>query len=559
MRSLTLVPALPALAVPVLLLGPLLLLPLASATAAPPMLPGWPQFMGVAGLFAPVGVTLADLDGDGDLEVIAGSTDNFMRAWNHDGTLLAGWPVNLGGQIQSKAAAADLDGDGDLEILVAVKTGMLHVLQANGAPLAGWPKPWGGAFGFIAPSVRDLDGDGRPEVLIGGGGSVYAYRADGTLLWTRVVGGNITGTLATGDVNGDGRPEIFAVAVGPNTLHGLAADGTVLPGWPRNFGLSNSWAAPAIGDLDGDGRREVLVVGYSFGNFSQIFAFRGDGTSPPGFPVTYPSVQTYSCPVIGDVDGDGDLELFNAGKVNAAPSYYAWNHLGAVLPGWPEPLDNMEGSTILADFDGEPQMEAVIADNYNPGHLYGYNVDGSTASDFPVPTPAACLPNSPAVGDVDGDGDLDLAMTSANGAVAVWDFAVAWNPAAVEWGTLFHDNWHTNQHGFQVPGGSAAVADPARSRPLRLALGLPAPNPAAPRTVIPFILPEAAEVRLTVVDVAGREVRALAAGGFAGGAHSIAWDGRNARGEAVARGVYWLRLEAPAAGAPLVQKIVVGR
>jgi hypothetical protein len=163
------------------------------------------------------------------------------------------------------------------------------------------------------------------------------------------------------------------------------------------------------------------------------------------------------------------------------------------------------------------------------------------------------------VGDVDGDGDLDLAMTHANGGVAVWDFAVAWNPAAVEWGTLFHDNWHTNQHGFQVPGGSAGVAQAVPGAPPRLALGLPAPNPAAPPTLIPFVLPEAGEVRLTVLDVAGREVRALAGGSFAGGAHSIAWDGRNARGEAVARGVYWVRLEAPAAGASLVQKIVVAR
>lgn len=98
----------------------------------PPYHSGWPQTMGTHPNFKPVGVVLADVDADGALEVLAGSTDNLFRVWRHDGTLLPGWPINVGGQVQSKAAAADLDGDGDLEILISVKSGPLRIYHHSG-------------------------------------------------------------------------------------------------------------------------------------------------------------------------------------------------------------------------------------------------------------------------------------------------------------------------------------------------------------------------------------------------------------------------------------------
>jgi hypothetical protein len=514
----------------------------------PPYHSGWPQTMGTHPNYKPVGIVLADVDADGELEVLAGSTDNLFRVWRHDGTLMPGWPINVGGQVQSKAAAADLDGDGDLEILVSVVNGPLRIYHHDGTVFAGWPQTSGVTYGFIAPTVYDLNGDGMPEVMIGGGATVRAWLANGTPLFATGVGDNITGTLAVGDINGDELPEVVAVTLS-GKLCALDNHGVALTGSPANFGLSTSWAAPSIGDIDADGQNETLVVGYQFMVRSSIYAYRWTPTGPvvlAGFPVSYPSLQTYSCPVIGDADGDGDLELWNAGKVNG-PAFYAWGHTGAVLPGWPVTADpNMEGSAILVDFDGLPGIEAAVGDNWNPGVIFGHNLNGTVATNFPLPKPGASGPNSPEVGDVDGDGLLELGFTMVTGDVALWDFPVAYADARVEWGALFHDDWNTNQYGFVVPGSGAGIDE------VPVALGLGplklVPNPTLRSVAIPFRLEHPEQVRLGVYDLQGREVVRLLSGSSLSGRRDVVWDGCDADGRPVPAGVYRVRCEGTRSG-----------
>ncbi len=69
------------------------------------------------------------------------------------------------------------------------------------------------------------------------------------------------------------------------------------------------------------------------------------------------------------------------------------------------------------------------------------------------------------------------------------------------------------------------------------------PNPFNPSTQINFSLAEAGAVRLTVFDLLGREVKLLARGHFAAGQHSALWDGADSRGEKLASGIYYYRLE----------------
>jgi flagellar hook assembly protein FlgD len=75
--------------------------------------------------------------------------------------------------------------------------------------------------------------------------------------------------------------------------------------------------------------------------------------------------------------------------------------------------------------------------------------------------------------------------------------------------------------------------------------GIFTPNPFNPYTVIPYYLPQATRVTITVYDVAGRHVRSIRADVFeSAGWNRATWDGRDSRGQAVASGVYFYRISA---------------
>ena len=98
---------------------------------------------------------------------------------------------------------------------------------------------------------------------------------------------------------------------------------------------------------------------------------------------------------------------------------------------------------------------------------------------------------------------------------------------------------------------------PDRRLAATLEFSAPQPNPAVDGTRLRYSLPFASFVRLDVADVTGRQVSVLAQRIETSGAHSAAWNGRDANGDRVPAGVYFVRLEA--AGQVQSQKIVLNR
>ena len=99
---------------------------------------------------------------------------------------------------------------------------------------------------------------------------------------------------------------------------------------------------------------------------------------------------------------------------------------------------------------------------------------------------------------------------------------------------------------FQVTVQAASGVDPAGAPGLSALAVRATPNPLVAGTELRFTLPAAGAVEFTVVDVAGRVRRTLATGALGAGEHRIAFDGRDARGEALPRGVYLVRAQAGA-------------
>ena len=187
-----------------------------------------------------------DLDGDGEMEILAGPTLMDM-----DGNTLCELAVEDG-----YPAAADLDGDGLGEVVISGSAEVV-VFDGSCAEVASWPTPDGGSGG--PPTLADFDGDGEVEIGIASKYSYYVFETDGTVLWSapiRDVSSHSTGS-AVFDFDGDGSAEVvFADEYDLFVLDGL--DGRVRFLWTGHASGTGT-ELPIIADVDDDGSAEIVL------------------------------------------------------------------------------------------------------------------------------------------------------------------------------------------------------------------------------------------------------------------------------------------------------------
>ncbi|MGQ9489723.1 MAG: FG-GAP repeat domain-containing protein [Anaerolineae bacterium] len=182
-----------------------------------------------------------------------------VHAWRMDGTALPGFPVRLSKDADSSPALADLNGDGENDIVVGDDAGLVHVLDQRGRPLPGWPQQTDSLV-EASPAIGDLDGDGSPDVVVGSwDGKMYAWDARGRLLpgWPQAAGDQFISSAALVDLNDDGLPDVVAGSK-DHLLYGWDGRGAMLPGFSVDLGAA-VFSSPWIGDLDGNGRADIVV------------------------------------------------------------------------------------------------------------------------------------------------------------------------------------------------------------------------------------------------------------------------------------------------------------
>lgn len=209
-----------------------------------------------------------DIDGDGLQEVVNG-----RAIYRHDGTLKCRGP----GIGHGLAGVGNFDGDSNGEVVV-VGQGLVTLMDDDCMPIWSEAIPEGGRGG--APNIADFDADGQPEIGVAGATRYAVFEADGNVKWTSVTqdnSSNATGS-STFDFEGDGRAEVvYADEVRLRIYDG--ATGVVR--FDVEHASGTLYENPVIVDVDGDDNAEIVVASNN-GSFPgpngiRVFRDRRDG------------------------------------------------------------------------------------------------------------------------------------------------------------------------------------------------------------------------------------------------------------------------------------------
>lgn len=346
------------------------------------------------------GPTCADLDGDGDLDVVAshyagfgGPTELFWyENTDGEGSFGAAQPVSPGAIVSKLfGIAADFDGDGDLDVasLSILATGTVEWHEnADGQGTFGPTHPVNGAFFPVTGlEVADLDADGDVDLLA-------TRESNGTVIWFENEDG--LGTFAAAEVVEWGRQ-------GPNA------------------------AFPA--DMDGDGDIDAITavqLGTGTGAYSELAWHEiGDSDSPSPRALMIAGSQT--APVVAldaaDVDGDGDADVVTASSVSGALEWYGNPQGEAFLWGGGIITFDAAGASAVraADVDGDGDLDVLAATADDDTVAWYENLDGAGFDALGhVVTTIADGVRTIAPADVDQDGDVDVIVGSPLDDVVAW-------------------------------------------------------------------------------------------------------------------------------------------
>ncbi len=390
-----------------------------------------------AGPVSPHELLAGDVDGDGDVDVVIMPSSNAARLYVNGGTgTFTFGPDPAPGSIASLARGrlGDVDGDSDLDLVVAnilgdrllANDGSGNFTEVPGAIPPGQLVPNPAFPGSRLLELSDLDGDGDLdlftktwEVALGPGVTlVYINAGNGTfseLFGASPVTRSTTSALAVTDVDGDGDPDaLLANAFTSNLLYlndGTARFTDVTHRAPEE---TDSAFDVVTGDLDGDGRLDVAQAG---GASVEIFLSDGasgfvDGSAGLPFGVLGTTLA------LGDVDGDLDLDLVVGRRLTIGTGGQLFLLLNggnaqftdasAQLPNVP----TLPNALALGDVDGDGDLDLYVANDTGLNDALYLNAGNGTFADASGQIPAnSGTPSDVALGDVDGDGDLDALLS----------------------------------------------------------------------------------------------------------------------------------------------------
>jgi FG-GAP-like repeat/FG-GAP repeat/Immunoglobulin I-set domain len=282
---------------------------------------------------------------------------------------------------------------------------------------------YGADFAPLCVAIGDLNRDGKLDLAVANGGghpsnvSVLLGNGNGTFApaVNHPVGTNPF-SVAIGDLNGDGQPDLAVANFFENNISVLLGNGNGTFAAAINYGVGDRPVSVAIGDLNGDGKLDLVVVNRDNGNVSVLL---GNGNGTFSAAVNYIAGSYPVSLAIGDLNRDGKPDLAVANDVSENVSVLLGNGDGTFLAAVDYGAGTGPISVAIGDLNGDGRPDLAVANYYggNVSVLLG-NGDGSFAA--AVDCGVGGNPVSVAIGDLNGDGKPDLAVANfSSGNVSV--------------------------------------------------------------------------------------------------------------------------------------------
>jgi hypothetical protein len=337
-------------------------------------------------------MAIADLDGDGKLDIVAIDSDVNKIAvlkGNGDGTFQSPVTYDTGGVSAQSVAVGDLNGDKKPEIVVASgqlnNAGSVGVLLNNGNGT--FQAAVNYSSGGLPPNsvaIGDINGDGHADIVICDNGSglvgLLLGNGNGTLQSVISYPAPSAMSVVISDVNGDNHPDLVTGQYGNGAINVLLNDGKggLQPVVSYAFTASSAWSV-AVQDVNGDGIPDVVVASafacptYCKNGSVNILTGNGDGTfrSPTTYGSGGPNARSVA---IGDINEDGrpDILVVNA---NTAMVSGLLNNLkvgmAMGLSSSANPVQVNHPFTVTAAFTSELPVDGKVVSFYIGGVLAG--------------------------------------------------------------------------------------------------------------------------------------------------------------------------------------------
>ena len=458
---------------------------------------------------------VADLDGDGKPEIIVTTWAGTIYVIDSKGAVRSGWPKRLPEvpscsldpaaptpqpcmseeyRIARGAFAApvvvDMDKDGKLDVIQAAFDGNVYVFDAQGAPLDGWPvnihytgphaeEPERNRV-MTTPAVADFNGDGIPDLVVGsneklgtGGQAGAMYLVDGRGMnapkpvlpnWPVSMTSFELFPLVAEGVPNSPVAAVFDGQIGA-VVHGNATSPMILPldpGTQQTLQATPTNALPERPDPnDPSVTKRGLDQAAIFGDLTKA------NTPNTMFPL-------FAQPSAGDIDQDGVPDVVaSGGSLTLAAALQAssgttqgdqllavWSgKTGKMMPGSPFLLEDFTffNSQAIADITGDDYPEVLTGSGGY--YLHAFDGCGREPTGWPKFT-GQWIISTPALGDIDGDGSLEVAIGTRNGWLYAWH-TDGTKDSIIEWESYHHDNQNTGFHGTPLTqGGKQKAAKP---------------------------------------------------------------------------------------------------